>query len=71
MFGAERPAWPGLAFLDGPKGPVTEVARTAGILAAKRTSEWIPMCHVLALDHVTIQFEQVDADLRPHPQPRP
>ena len=41
----------------GPKGPVTEVARAAGILAAKRTSELIPMCHALGLDHVEIRFE--------------
>jgi len=41
----------------GPKGPVTEVARAAGILAAKRTSELIPMCHTLGLDHVEIRFE--------------
>jgi len=38
----------------GPKGPVVEVARVAGILAAKRTPEWIPMCHTLALDEVAI-----------------
>lgn len=42
----------------GPKGPVTEVARVAGILAAKRTGEWIPMCHPLALDLVEIRFER-------------
>lgn len=47
----------------GPKGPVTEVARVAGIQAAKRTSEWIPMCHVLPLDHVGIEFEALEADL--------
>lgn len=47
----------------GPKGPVTEVARTAGILAAKRTPEWIPMCHVLPLDHVEVAFEEVEPDL--------
>ena len=41
----------------GPKGPVTEVARAAGILAAKRTSDLIPMCHSLGLDHVEIRFE--------------
>jgi cyclic pyranopterin phosphate synthase len=41
----------------GPKGPVQEVARVAGILAAKRTAELIPMCHGLALDHVEIGFE--------------
>lgn len=41
----------------GPKGPVEEVARTAGILAAKRTPEWIPLCHVVPLDHVGIEIE--------------
>jgi cyclic pyranopterin phosphate synthase len=35
---------------------VTEVAREDGILAAKRTSELIPMCHSLGLDHVEILF---------------
>lgn len=45
----------------GPKGPVTEVARAAGILAAKRTGELIPMCHPLGLDHVEVHFER-DAD---------
>jgi cyclic pyranopterin monophosphate synthase len=43
--------------VGGPKGPVTETARAAGILAAKRTSELIPMCHPLGLDHVEIRFE--------------
>jgi len=46
----------------GPKGPIEEVARVAGILAAKRTGEWIPMCHPLALDHVEIGFEN-DGDV--------
>ena len=47
---------------DGPKGPVTEVARVAGILAAKRTGELIPMCHPLALDHVEVDFEALDTE---------
>jgi cyclic pyranopterin phosphate synthase len=47
----------------GPKGPVEEVARAAGLIAAKRTSELIPMCHSLGLDHLEIQFEPVDADV--------
>ena len=42
---------------QGPKGPLEETARTAGILAAKRTGELIPMCHPLGLDHVAIEFE--------------
>ncbi|HED66596.1 MAG TPA: cyclic pyranopterin monophosphate synthase MoaC [Planctomycetes bacterium] len=40
----------------GPKGPIEEVARTAAILAAKRTGDLIPMCHPLALDHVQVDF---------------
>ena len=38
-----------------PKGNPLEVARIAGIQAAKRTSELIPMCHPLALTHVDVQ----------------
>ena len=39
---------------DNPKGDPLEVARFAGISAAKRTSELIPMCHPLLLTHVDI-----------------
>jgi cyclic pyranopterin phosphate synthase len=38
------------------KGDVLEVARLAGIMAAKRTDELIPLCHSLTLDAVTIDF---------------
>jgi len=38
----------------GPKGSVIEVARLAGIMAAKRTSDVIPLCHPLALGHVDV-----------------
>jgi cyclic pyranopterin phosphate synthase len=38
------------------KGNVLEVARLAGIMAAKRTDELIPLCHSLPLDAVEIQF---------------
>jgi cyclic pyranopterin phosphate synthase len=38
------------------KGDVLEVARLAGIMAAKRTSELIPLCHPLPLDSVEIAF---------------
>jgi cyclic pyranopterin monophosphate synthase len=37
-----------------PKGDPLEIARIAGIAAAKRTSEWIPLCHPLALTHVDV-----------------
>jgi len=39
------------------KGNVFEVARLAGIMAAKRTPELIPLCHSLGLDSVELQFE--------------
>jgi cyclic pyranopterin monophosphate synthase len=40
-----------------PKGNPLEVARIAGIQAAKRTAELIPMCHPLPLTHVDVQAE--------------
>ena len=40
-----------------PKGNPLEVARFAGIQAAKRTSELIPMCHPLALTHMDVQAQ--------------
>jgi len=39
------------------KGDVLEVARLAGIMAAKRTDELIPLCHVLPLDAVRLTYE--------------
>lgn len=42
------------ALPDNPKGNPLEVARIAGIQAAKRTSELIPMCHPLMLSHVDV-----------------
>ena len=42
---------------DAPKGDVLGTARTAGILAAKRTSELIPLCHPLRLTKVDVTFE--------------
>jgi cyclic pyranopterin phosphate synthase len=41
---------------DAPKGDVLATARIAGIMAAKRTGELIPMCHPLALDAVSVDF---------------
>jgi len=38
------------------KGNVLETARIAGIMAAKKTSELIPMCHPLNITHVTVDF---------------
>jgi len=42
-----------------PKGDPLEVARLAGIMAAKRTFELIPLCHILSINHA-----DVDVDLR-------
>lgn len=39
------------------KGEVLQVARVAGITAAKRTFEWIPLCHLVALTKCEIQFD--------------
>jgi cyclic pyranopterin phosphate synthase len=39
-----------------PKGDPLEAARIAGIMAAKRTSELIPMCHTLPLSHVDVEM---------------
>ncbi len=40
--------------LKNPKGDPLEVARIAGIAAAKRTAEWIPLCHPLLLTHIDV-----------------
>ncbi|MEJ7925332.1 cyclic pyranopterin monophosphate synthase MoaC [Sphingobium sp. AN641] len=47
------------AIADGQvrKGDVLSVARIAGIMAAKRTADLIPLCHPLALSAVTIEFD--------------
>ena len=49
---------------SGPKGDVLAVARVAGIMAAKKTGELIPLCHPLALDAVTIEFAFEDDAVR-------
>ncbi len=51
------------AIRDGtvPKGDVLAAARIAGIMAAKKTAELIPLCHPLALDAVTVDFALEDA----------
>jgi len=40
-----------------PKGDVLAVAQVAGVMAAKRTHELIPMCHPLLLTHIGVEFE--------------
>ena len=44
------------------KGDVLSVARIAGVMAAKRTAELIPLCHPLPLTHIVVDLEP-DADL--------
>ena len=39
------------------KGDALSVARLAGVQAAKRTDEWIPLCHTVPLDHLGIEVE--------------
>ncbi len=54
------------AIRDGavPKGDVLAAARIAGIMAAKKTAELIPLCHPLALDSVTVDFSLEKDGLR-------
>lgn len=47
-----------------PKGNVFETARLAGIMAAKRTADLIPLCHTLPLDNVVVDFETHDDRIR-------
>jgi cyclic pyranopterin monophosphate synthase len=42
---------------EAPKGDVLATARIAGIMAAKRTHELIPLCHALPITEVTVEFE--------------
>ena len=44
------------------KGDVLGIARIAGIMAAKKTSDLIPLCHPLALTRVAVELESVPAD---------
>ncbi len=44
------------------KGDVLTVAQLAGVMAAKRTSELIPLCHPLPLTHISVELELKDDD---------
>jgi len=44
------------------KGDVLGIARVAGIMASKKTSDLVPLCHPLPLTHVSIEFEIDDAN---------
>ena len=48
----------------GPKGDALATARIAGIMAAKKTGELIPLCHPLALDAVTVEFSRESDAIR-------
>jgi cyclic pyranopterin phosphate synthase len=48
---------------DLPKGDALTTAQLAGIMAAKRTSELIPLCHPLPLSHVEVTLEVGDASV--------
>ncbi len=47
-----------------PKGDPLETARLAGIMAAKRTADLIPLCHTLPLTHVDVRAEVVETGVR-------
>lgn len=49
---------------NAPKGDVLGTARIAGIMAAKRTGELIPLCHPLGLEAVTIDFAFEEGAIR-------
>lgn len=44
------------------KGDALSVARLAGVQAAKRTAEWIPLCHTVPLDRIAVDIELIDAE---------
>jgi len=48
--------------LVGPKGPIFATAKIAGIMAAKKTSDLIPLCHPLPLDQVQLEIRLKDYD---------
>jgi cyclic pyranopterin monophosphate synthase len=45
------------ALPNNPKGDPLEIARIAGIMAAKRTADLIPMCHALPLSHIDVRMQ--------------
>ena len=49
---------------ENPKGNPLEIARIAGIMAAKKTSELIPLCHPLALSHANVEVSQEAEGIR-------
>jgi cyclic pyranopterin phosphate synthase len=63
---AEAVLWVGPAVVSAiregrtPKGSVFETARIAGVMAAKRTSDLIPLCHALNLTHASVDMEMLE-----------
>lgn len=55
-----RPVLDAITGHTAAKGDVLGVARVAGIMAAKRTSELIPLCHPLMLSHTAVDFTTLD-----------
>ncbi|HRY44394.1 MAG TPA: cyclic pyranopterin monophosphate synthase MoaC [Thermoanaerobaculia bacterium] len=51
-------AWSALDASENRKGDALAVARIAGIQAAKRASDWIPLCHPLVFDAVDVRLER-------------
>lgn len=49
---------------DLPKGDALPVARVAGIMAAKRTPDLVPLCHPLPISKATVDFERGETDVR-------
>ncbi len=47
-----------------PKGDVLGTAQTAGIVAAKRTSDWIVFCHPIPLDWIEVEVQIVESGLK-------
>jgi cyclic pyranopterin phosphate synthase len=54
------------ALPDNPKGDPLEVARLAGIMAAKKTADLIPMCHPLPLSHVDVRLQLCENGVAVH-----
>lgn len=52
------------------KGDVLGIARVAGIMAAKKTAELIPLCHPLSITHIDIQLDPRDEELSVYCQAR-
>jgi len=59
-----RVAYERLITQTSPKGDVLGTARLAGIMATKRTSDLIPLCHPLALHHVDVSFEEISTEAK-------